>query len=235
MTGHDRQHRAPARHTRRGLPVSGIDQLFRDGRCTNFAPNDELIMQDRRGGEVWLLERGVVRVVAPTGDRPGGLCLAFRGHGALLGEMAALGTGKRSAEVFAVTNCTVRRLRSDEFRRACAEQASFAVQLACAALRQRHESELGRSRMAVTTAQARLADHLLRLSLEVWDSPRLEGLRRRDLGDLIGVTRTTVYEALNALRDSGAIRCGRGPLEILDVATLQRILHTGRPEQPSKS
>lgn len=195
-------------------------QLFDASPRRDYLATRRLLVQNSVGTDVWMLDHGVVRIVVE--DEGVRHLLGFRGRGALLGEVAVLGAGRRSADVIAVKKITVRRLHREDFLTAFRTSPVLAKQLVLAAARDRHESEVGHARMGIACTEARLADSLIRLATAVWNSERLEGLSQQDLCKLIGVKRTSLHHALSVLREAGAIR-GRAPLVIQSLDALREI------------
>jgi len=93
------------------LIVIGSDPPFR-----HLEPSDVLVDQGEASQEVFLLFDGVLRVEID------GEAVTEVGPGAILGEMAGLGDGRRTATLRAVTRCRVAVVPHDRLDRAALEQ-----------------------------------------------------------------------------------------------------------------
>jgi CRP-like cAMP-binding protein len=78
-----------------------VQIINRDPQWRRLSPGDVLVTQGDAGDDVFLLFDGILRV-----ERDGDL-VAEVGPGAVLGEIAALGGGPRTASLVAVTRCRV--------------------------------------------------------------------------------------------------------------------------------
>jgi hypothetical protein len=82
----------------------------------SLRPGEALVRQGERGGEVFLVLDGVVRV------ERGGEVLAEYGPGAMLGERAHLEGGVRTSSLVAVTSCRVAAVDAGQFDRSALEE-----------------------------------------------------------------------------------------------------------------
>ncbi|WP_245240740.1 Crp/Fnr family transcriptional regulator [Streptomyces spiramenti] len=187
-----------------------------------------LLRQGEPGTHVLALRQGVAKVL--LGERGGGLTLlAFRGPGELLGEVAVLDDGVRSASVVAITPCAVSVLDSTAFLRLAAEQDLYPVFTRYAMGRLR-ESDSARSGGDVT---ARLATALLQLADMSEEPSRAAAaaqdlaLTRNELAQHLGVSRNTVTTALAELAPA-RVRAGRGRVHIGDLPVLRGLAGPGR-------
>ncbi|MFD4642715.1 Crp/Fnr family transcriptional regulator [Lentzea sp. NPDC058436] len=82
------------------LPVRELAELVGRGRPVEYRPGDHLMRQGDEGDCVIIVRSGVVKVL--SNDHAGGTrLLAVRGPGELLGEIACVDGGVRSASVLA--------------------------------------------------------------------------------------------------------------------------------------
>ncbi|MFX4293702.1 Crp/Fnr family transcriptional regulator [Streptomyces bohaiensis] len=179
-----------------------------------------LLRQGEPGTHVLALRRGVAKVL--LGERGGGLTLlAFRGPGELLGEVAVLDDGVRSASVVATTPCAVSVLDSTAFLRLAAEQDLYPV-LTRYALGRLRESDSARGGGDVTARLATALLHLADMSEEPSDAPAVRelALTRNELAQYLGVSRNTVTTALAELGPA-RVRTGRGRVHIGDLQALR--------------
>jgi len=104
------------------LDAAARERLRAVARDLRLAEDDVLIEERHGGDDAYLLLDGSLRVEA-KGERR---TLAIVGAPALMGEMAVVTDGKRTATVVADTPCYLLKLPGDELRRLMSEQPLFA-------------------------------------------------------------------------------------------------------------
>lgn len=143
--------------------------------------------------------------------------LTHLGPGDVLGELAALDGGPRSADAFAVTPVRGHVLTRDcllGLLREAPDAALDAISVLCERLR---ETSGIYTTFMLTDGQTRLARLLLRLA-EKWGDALPDGRLQLDerfsqseLGDLVGLTRESVNRNMRDWEQAGLIeRCGQG-------------------------
>jgi CRP-like cAMP-binding protein len=201
------------------------------GRFVQFGKNDTLMAEGDRDTDAFLLLSACVKVTARLDDG-GYALLAVRVGGDVVGEMAALDGGPRSATV-----------------RACARQPVYAVIIGrdeLAMLQIRHpDAALTMSRAVVhklRSSTRRRIDYtgctpkvsLARALVELADDYGRRSSRtghviininftQVELGTLVGVHSATAYRALADLRDDGLISTESRPLYIRDIEALRTV------------
>ncbi|WP_316528638.1 Crp/Fnr family transcriptional regulator [Kitasatospora brasiliensis] len=183
-----------------------------------------LLRQGEPGTHVLALLAGVAKVSRQ--ERNGDVrLLAFRGPGELLGEVAVLDDGVRSASVQAISDCTVAVLAKAAFLRFVAERDLFPVMVRYAMGRLR-ESDLARTGGDVVprlaAALVALADLSAGAGVATAGGRRIElALTRDELAQHLGVSRNTVTAALAALA-AHRVDAGRKSIAVGDLAALRR-------------
>ncbi|NJQ17104.1 Crp/Fnr family transcriptional regulator [Streptomyces bohaiensis] len=180
-----------------------------------------LLRQHEPGTHVLALRSGVAKVLLR--EQGGGLTLlAFRGPGELLGEVAVLDGGGRSAGVLAITPCAVSVIDRAAFLR-LADEEELSPLLIRYALGRLRESDTARGGGDVTP---RLAAALVQLAEMDGEQPaggagpRDLALTRNELAQYLGVSRNTVTTALAELGPA-RVRTGRGRVHIGDLQALR--------------
>ena len=195
------------------LEASGVRRVFRTG--------DQLCRQDESGDHVYVLLAGVVKVV--RSEAAGGQAvLTVRFAGDVIGDIAAIDGGRRSASVSALTSLTTRLLRGPDFRRLL-ERREFAAGFTRYAFSRLRESDSQRTELAVLPVLQRVARALIRLYDAAGDEPGKTtiDLPQQDLAELIGASRNAVVLALGVLRSERLIDTARRCITIVDVAGLR--------------
>ncbi len=165
---------------------------------------------DRAGNrDVIFVIEGRVRVIDETA---GGRTVIFAeiAAGGLVGELAALDGGPRTAAVLAVTDCLVAILRPEGFIDLLRLHPSVAIALLVRMARVIREADRRISELSTIGAAGRLCRELLRRSRPGADA---EGLTRivdpmptqEELASLTGATRETVARLMGQLQQAGML------------------------------
>jgi len=91
----------------RGLPAEEFDNVAELLRPQTFLADDEIVREGDSGDSLYLIGRGVVRVLRAGAEEPIATLMA----GDFFGEMALISGRPRNATVRAVTHCTLYELR----------------------------------------------------------------------------------------------------------------------------
>jgi CRP/FNR family cyclic AMP-dependent transcriptional regulator len=217
------------------LPESDAQALGRLGSVRRFRPGEALMTEGGEGTEVFIILEGLARVVSNTQD--GRLVmLAIRVAGDIIGELAVLDEGPRSATVQAAGPLIARAIPASRFLAYLQErpQAAFALQRVVS----RKLRTATRRRIDLTGGRlvAKLARVLAHLALE---HPVAEptgvriGVRitHDDLCGLTGASNAALERAVQQLREAALIATGpgRGRILVLDPDGLRQVGATGEP------
>ncbi|WP_328913799.1 MULTISPECIES: Crp/Fnr family transcriptional regulator [unclassified Streptomyces] len=209
-------------------------ELLALGTPRDYEPGT-LLLRERSGTSyVIAILDGWAAVTTGT-ERGNRLILALRGAGAIVGEMAALDRGTRSATVGALDRVRAVVLTGDRFRRYLAGHPA-AGELVLRQLSNRlRGADAERRALASETVLQRLAARLVELADRTGrpgDGGTVIDLPQYDLAAAVGATREAVAKALRLLREQGVVRTAHRRLTIADPEPL-RLLAAGRGEPPS--
>ena len=162
------------------------------------------------GGHAYVIAEGLVRMTLTTAAGRE-LNVRIAEPGALVGEIAALDGGPRSADATAITAVVAHAITAADLDRLVARHpdlARAAVRLLCARLRSTTDQLEG---IALHSIEVRLARFLLEAlggrTAEAGRRPALDlGYSQSELARLIGSSRPKTNLALGALEAAGAIR-----------------------------
>jgi CRP-like cAMP-binding protein len=197
------------------------------GRVSVFPPGATLCVEGEPATHLFILLAGWVKVISTSRDGTD-VMLALRGHGDVIGEMAAQLEGYRTATVRAAVRTEALAVISDRFGaflgdHSGADRAFHRTM----AWRSRESDDSLRERAGSSGAQ-RLASRLL--DLAAWCGEDTAGgtaltvpLSQAELASWIGVTRATVTRALQQWRRRGLVTTGHGQMIIADAPGLQRV------------
>jgi CRP/FNR family cyclic AMP-dependent transcriptional regulator len=166
-----------------------------------------------------------VRLVAYGVDRRE-VVLALRGPGELIGEMAALGAGRRTATGVALEEVEVGFLSAQELLSFLREHPDAGLVLIRMLVRRLAEATQDVVDLATQDSVGRLAKRLVDLSsqhgVSASEGTQIElELTQDELARWTGATRETVSRALRLMRQLGWVSTGRRTITILDQAALR--------------
>jgi CRP/FNR family cyclic AMP-dependent transcriptional regulator len=194
-------------------------RILAAGGPRTYRPGAVLLREGEPATHVLALAAG--RVKAFRTSRDGSvLVLAVRGPGEILGEIAVLSGGARSATVIAVDLCETRIIPADRFL-LLARSMGLEPELFRYAMARIREGEEWRAELASLPAAPRLARALLRLALPSPAGLLDVGLDQAELGQATGLSRSTVAAELGRMRSQGVIATARRKIIIADLAGLQ--------------
>jgi CRP/FNR family transcriptional regulator, cyclic AMP receptor protein len=207
----------------RGLREAARSELIARAHVRAFAAGDPIFRMGDEGDCLMAVLRGLVRISVPSPDGRE-MVLALLGPGEILGEIAVLDGGERTADVSAHTACSLavvdrRDLLSLLAREPAAWQA--VVEVLCARLRStdQHIAEI-----ALLDLPARLASVLLRMAEREAGSggnPKLS-LSQRQLGEVVGASRESVNKCISQWQRAHIVHVDGSGIEVLNRSALQR-------------
>ncbi|GGQ00054.1 Crp/Fnr family transcriptional regulator [Streptomyces roseolilacinus] len=210
--------------------------LLAEGVPRDYEPGTVMIRERDVSAYVLVLLSGwaVVSVGTERGTR---LILALRGAGEVVGDLAAVDQGPRSATVTALGRVRAVSVSGDRFRRFLAARphaTSLIMRQLSARLR---SADVERRSLASETVIQRLAARLAELA-EHAGRPGPQGtvleipLPQHDLAAAIGATREAVAKALRQLREQNVVRTGPRQVVVTDMEDLLHLAQ-GRGPRPA--
>jgi CRP/FNR family transcriptional regulator, cyclic AMP receptor protein len=201
------------------LPRETWQALLASGAVRRFERGEVLMRQGEQGSYVFLLTAGRVKVarVDPDGNE---LLLAVRGVADVVGELAVLGGGMRSATVTALVPSITYVLSAAAFLRIIRERRMEQILLRYLIARQR-ESDDARAELAGLNAMQRVGRVMLRFACVAGGEEPDLGLSQEELAAATGLSRASVAAALATLRRRGLVATKRRSLVIRDLAKLR--------------
>ncbi len=201
------------------------DALLARVRRRTIRPGTEIIGAGSAGDGVLLVLAGRVRLVAYGTDRRE-VVLAIRGPGELLGEMAALGAGRRTATAMAIDEVEVGFLSAQALQAFLREHPDTAIVIIRMLISRLAEATQDVVDLATQDSVGRLAKRLVDLSAEYGKAAgggtQIElTLTQDELARWTGATRETVSRALRLMRQLGWVATDRKTITVLDPAALR--------------
>lgn len=197
------------------------------GRVRQVRAGTVLLLEGERSDRLMFILEGLVKVttVLPDGNH---VLLAFRGPGELVGELATIDGGTRSASATSVTDCEVRLVPASEFRQLLAAHPSMALSLIDMLVARLRESDQQRVHYAADGVARRLARSLLELAdsngvVAEDGSVVLDlAISQDDLAGLVAASRDSVARTLKSWRSQGLVETARRHVRLVDPAALSR-------------
>jgi CRP/FNR family transcriptional regulator, cyclic AMP receptor protein len=216
----------------RQLVREDADALLGTVRRKTIKRGTEILRAGAAGDEVVLVLRGRVRLVAFGADRRQ-VVLAVRGPGELIGEMAALGAGRRTATGVAVDEVEAGFLHAHELAGFLRDHPDAAIVLIRTLVRRLAEATRDVVDLATRDSVGRVARRLVELSSEhgvvAAGGTRIElSLSQDELARWTGATRETVSRALRLMRQLGWVATDHKTITVLDTAALRERSGAGR-------
>jgi CRP-like cAMP-binding protein len=202
-----------------------LEQL---GHLRQFRTGATLLNEGDPSNFVLLLVEGHVKVSSLT-EHGTEVLLAIRGPGDILGELAAVDGGLRSARVLAIEAVSARVVSADDFTSFLRDHPRvMGVLLALISGRLR-DADRKRTEFRGYDVPARIALRLLELGQthgrQTSSGIALElRLSQEELAEWVGASREAVAKALRLLRERGAIATDRRSLTILRPELLHRLI-----------
>lgn len=208
-----------------GLPAGALADVARDCAWKTFAAGQQIVSRSARDRMVYFVVAGKVRVSAYSGS---GRELSFRDlpEGSTFGELSAIDGEPRSADVQALTACTIACLPPRAFREvldAYPQVMERTMRQMVATIRSLSERLFELSTLGV---QNRVHAEVLRLAKEAGAGRGRAEIRpsppHDDIAKRISTTREAVTKELSAMARLGLVAKGRGALVVPDVERLER-------------
>ncbi|MFO1241002.1 MAG: Crp/Fnr family transcriptional regulator [Sphingomonadaceae bacterium] len=182
-----------------------------------------LLLQGDPGDQVLILLSGNAKVtmVAMNGRE---ITLDYADPGALLGEIAVLDGGERSASVIALSSGSYLRLSRAAFEAFIERQPGVAWRLLKELARRLRQTNSTVESDRAFSSGPRLARFLQRLMLSETATGRLRlDLSQAELGSFAGMSRENINRQLSAWADAGIIALEHGQIRVKDSGFLAEI------------
>lgn len=204
-----------------GLGSADWEALAERAVRLTFSRGKELLAQGERGDRLLILVEGTARVVMLTANGRE-IVLAYADPGAVLGEIALLDGGERTASVVATSAGTALQLGRNALKDFVAEHPEFGWQMMRQlANRLRTANQTIESDRAYASGP-RLARFLRRLIRDDANRMKLE-LSQTELGNFAGMSREHINRQLKHWEEAGVIALEQGRVRVLDHELLEDI------------
>jgi CRP-like cAMP-binding protein len=200
-------------------------ELLLNGQIGIEVAADQLLLLEQDEGEgLLVIVEGLAKVRTYSADGEEAV-MAVLGPGDLMGEMAVLGSGGRSADVVALTPLVAVKLRASGYRQLLFNDGDFALALA-RLLAQRLTALNRRFLLRGADATTRLLATLLQLALTMSRGKDplalIPPLAQRELAAMSGLSRETTSRTFAQLRQRGTVIGDPQGMRIADLQSLRK-------------
>lgn len=202
------------------------ERLFVDAPVVVLSKGATLFESGDIGDLVYLIDSGRIEI-SRFGVDGQKLISNFMGAGELLGEIAGLDGGIRTATARVVTEARVRMLSGADIIKAVERDPSRALALIRVLCRRVRFVDQDMLAHATLTMRARLALRLLYLEDVVGGADGWIRISQNEIAEFIGAARESVNKVLSELRDIGLIEQRRGAVRIIQRDALRYISSQG--------
>ena len=206
-----------------GLSVEDWMEIASRAVLINFAKGKELLVQGDPGDMMLILTEGTARVSMLTaGGRE--IVLAYAEPGAVLGEIALLDGGERTASVTATSAGSALQLGRNALKDFAASHPEFTWSLMQQLARRLRTADQTIESDRAYASGPRLARYLKRLIRKdsIEKTHRVE-LSQTELGNFAGMSREHINRQLRSWEESGVISLEQGRVRVLDADMLEDI------------
>lgn len=206
-----------------GLSPQDWDDLASRAMRVQFVKGREILAQGDAGDSLLILTEGGARVSMLTSNGRE-IVLAYAEPGAVLGEIALLDGGERTASVIATSAGCALQLGRNALRDFAASHPDFAWSLMQQLARRLRTADQTIESDRAFASGPRLARYLRRLIRDdAGDRQRRVELSQTELGNFAGMSREHINRQLRSWEESGLISLEQGRVRVLDVQMLDEI------------
>jgi CRP/FNR family transcriptional regulator, cyclic AMP receptor protein len=206
----------------RSLKPDELVQLLREAREHKAKKGEHILEQGDDGDFLVILLEGQARVTVYTANGRE-IVLDYSGPGDVLGEIALIDGGKRSASVIAMGAVRYLTLARPFFERVIAQNHEIALRLM--------RELANRLRIANQTIEAdraygaapRLARFLLRLVNEDGGPDHVIRLSQTELAMFAGISRENINRQLSLWQQAGLVALDQGRITVNDISWLEDV------------
>lgn len=196
------------------------------GALHSYKKGRDIVAQGDEGTSLFILLTGTARIsmVASNGRE---IILDYAEPGSVIGEIALLDGGERTASVTALEEVSALRLSRESFESIVSQHHGMALRIMRELARRLRQANATIESDRAYATGPRLARFLQRLTLSGGSDGRLRlDLSQGELGMFAGMSREQINRQLGAWSDSGIIALQGGRIRITDSTLLAEIAET---------
>ena len=207
-----------------GLEREELERIAQVAIPRSFPKGARVFHEGDTSDACYVIRAGEVRVTREHPDCRA-IALATLGPGELVGELAMIDGGVRSASVEALSDVDLLAVSANDMRGLLERNAQITAKLVVALTKRLRETNERISRQSFQTVPSRVAGVLVQLVSEDNAEQGRDGVTIRmnqaDLAQLAGTSRESVSRFLAVLERAGVVRVGRGRVTVLEPQRLR--------------
>ncbi|MBL7014107.1 MAG: Crp/Fnr family transcriptional regulator [Candidatus Marinimicrobia bacterium] len=211
-----------------GLSEKSLYDIAEKMVTRTYKKGQYIIAEDDEGQSSYFISEGSVKITR-TSDDGREVILAMQGVGDFFGEMAMLDDEPRSANIVAISACTVLTLNGADFFGILESHPKVAINLLKELAVRIRKSDEQIEGLSLSDAEKRIAMTLLRISEELGTIYHGDVLVKKmpvqqDIANMAGTSRETVSRTINILEEKGYLKRDGKELTIIDFSRFGREL-----------
>ncbi|MBF0560777.1 MAG: Crp/Fnr family transcriptional regulator [Alphaproteobacteria bacterium] len=204
-----------------------LKELAARSSTVQLAPHDSLFLKGDAGERLYVVISGLIRVgaVSPEGRE---VTYSVLGPGELLGEIAVLDGGERSADATAMEESLLLSLERRDILTILDRSPAQALRLISVLCHRVRRADEMLDDVVFMSLPSRLAKHLLKLGEMRGSGQEKAGpveirFSQQELSEHLAISRESVNKVLSKWEEAGIVKLGRGRISVVRVALLQEI------------
>jgi CRP-like cAMP-binding protein len=210
------------------LSEKELDGLMQVARTQSLPQRRELFHKGDAGTEIYVVIRGSLKALT-TSEEGDDVVFTILGSGELFGEIAFLGSTRRTATVTALTDCELLAIDRRDFMAFLKSQPEAAIKLlSVLAKRLKQVSELVEDTLFLNLP-VRLAKKLVHYAAIYGETSEAGEVRiglklsQEEWGDLVGASRESINKQMRAWTEEGLLSMDRGHVVIRHREALEQL------------
>lgn len=204
------------------LDADELARLLREAREHSAKKGKALLEQGDEGDFLLILLEGQVRITVYTSNGRE-IVLDYAGAGSVLGEIALLDGGPRTASVIAMEPVRYLTLSRRVFERVIADNHHIALRLMRELAQRLRRANQTIENDRAYAAAPRLARFLLRLLVNNGEGDPVIALSQTELAMFAGISRENINRQLNLWSQAGLVALDQGKVRVLDREWLEDV------------
>jgi len=204
------------------LTEDELSRLLKDAREHHAKKGKALLEQGDEGDFLIILLEGQARITVYTSNGRE-IVLDYANAGSVLGEIALLDGGTRTASVIAMEPVRYLTLSRSLFERVIADHHEIALRLMRELAQRLRRANQTIENDRAYAAAPRLARFLLRLLANAQDGSDLITLSQTELAMFAGISRENINRQLNLWSQAGLVELEQGKIRVRDVEWMEDV------------
>ena len=209
------------------IPGPLLDELAEKVNLVRVGANETLFMKGDLGERLYIVVSGLIRIgtISIEGREA---TYAILGAGELLGEIAVLDGGERSADATAMEASELLVLERRDFLAFLNRHPAQAIHLLTVLCNRIRRADELLEDVVFMSLPCRLAKHLLAFSSAASPNPNKASLveirlSQKEVAEHLGISRESVNKILCKWEEAGLVHLGRGRITLKNLAALKEL------------